>query len=68
MVWLGKTLLKTLERRDYVAMSEMNITAINKKLTENQEIVCVEPKEEKSMNQEIIGKKNLYHLVTTKSI
>ena len=49
-------------------MSEMNITALYKKLTENQEIVCVEPKEEKSMNQEIIGKKNLYHLVTTKSI
>ncbi|MCF0231464.1 MAG: hypothetical protein HUJ63_04170 [Enterococcus sp.] len=51
-----------------MAMSEMNITALYKKLTENQEIVCVEPKEEKSMNQEIIGKKNLYHLVTTKSI
>ncbi|HBI2075873.1 TPA: hypothetical protein I0H43_RS03130 [Enterococcus faecalis] len=39
-----------------MAMSEVNITVLYKKLTENQEIVCVEPKEEKSMNQEMIEK------------
>ncbi|EGO8595536.1 hypothetical protein EH331_12875 [Enterococcus faecalis] len=43
-----------------VAMSDMDITAFYKELAENQEIVCIDPKEEKSMNKEMIEENALY--------
>lgn len=41
-------------------MSEVNISALYKKLAENQEIICSDPKEEKTMNQEMIEENALY--------
>lgn len=43
-----------------MTMSETDITVLYKELAENQEIVCIDSKEEKSMNKEMIEENALY--------